>query len=150
MKDILFTAFESLPFVKVGGLADVVYALPKSINNKKYRVKVAIPLFKPIKDKYKNRLKYVDSVSIKNKKLKGVAKIYSLKNESITYYFIDNKLFNRKEVYGYKDDVMRYSFFSLAVVEMMKDVTNSDMPRLVVSRQRSGDFRMGQPNYCNE
>ena len=30
---------------------------------------------------------------------------------------------------------------------MMKDATNSDMPREVVSRQRSGDFRMGQPNY---
>ena len=35
MKDVLFTSFESLPFVKVGGLADVVYALPKAINKKK-------------------------------------------------------------------------------------------------------------------
>ena len=28
-KKVLFVAFEGLPFIKTGGLADVVYALPK-------------------------------------------------------------------------------------------------------------------------
>ena len=65
MKKVLFASFESLPFVKVGGLADVVYALPKAINKKKYKVKVVMPLFKKIKDKYKRKLKYVDQVKVK-------------------------------------------------------------------------------------
>src|SRR5699024_1172816 len=33
--------------------------------------------------------------------------------------------------------------------EPMKDGTNTDMPRGVVSRHRSGDFRMGQPAVRN-
>lgn len=120
MKDILFTSFESLPFVKVGGLADVVYALPKAINNKKYKVKVVLPLFKKIKDKYKRKLKFVDKVKVKSGKINTSVNIYSYTNEKIEYFFIENnKYFGRKEVYGYKDDLMRYTLFSLAVVEMM-------------------------------
>lgn len=118
MKKILFVAFEGLPFVKVGGLADVIYALPKAIN--KYETKVVLPLFKTIKNKYKNKLKYVDKVKVDSGIVKGNAKIYSCVNESIEYLFIDNnKYFDRKEVYGYKDDGERYAFFCLAVVEMM-------------------------------
>ena len=118
MKKVLFVAFEGLPFVKVGGLADVIYALPKAIN--KYEVKVVLPLFKTIKEKYKNRLKYVNQISIDGGIVKGKAKIYSYVNESIEYLFVDNnKYFNRKEVYGYKDDGERYAFFCQAVVEMM-------------------------------
>lgn len=120
MKNVLFASFESLPFIKVGGLADVVYALPKAIDRKKYKVKVSIPLFKPIKDKYKRKLKYLDGFTIKSGKINEKIKVYSYVNESIEYLFIDNdKYFNRSEVYGYKDDDVRYSLFSLAVVEMM-------------------------------
>ena len=119
MKNILFVAFEGLPFVKVGGLADVIYALPKAID-KKYKVRVTLPLFKVIKDKYKNKLKYLNQVTVNSGTIKGKANIYSYTNESIEYFFIENnKYYNRKEVYGYKDDGERYAFFSLAVVEMM-------------------------------
>lgn len=119
MKNILFVAFEGLPFVKVGGLADVIYALPKAID-KKYKVRVALPLFKVIKDKYKNRLKYLDQVSVNGGIVKGKANIYSCVNESIEYLFIENsKYYNRKEVYAYKDDGERYAFFNMAVIEMM-------------------------------
>ena len=120
MKEILFTSFESLPFVKVGGLADVVYALPKAIDKKKYNVKVALPLFKKIKDKYKTKLKYVDKIIVNSGKIHASASIYKYVNEGIEYLFIDNnKYYNRKEVYAYKDDDIRYSFFCLAVIEMM-------------------------------
>ena len=119
MKKVLFASFESLPFVKVGGLADVVYALPKAINKKKYKVKVVMPLFKKIKDKYKRKLKYVDHFKVKSGKISTTLSIYTYKNETIQYYFLDSKYFNRKNVYGYKDDDIRYSLFSLGVVEMM-------------------------------
>ena len=35
MKNILFVASECVPFVKTGGLADVVGALPKSLDKDK-------------------------------------------------------------------------------------------------------------------
>lgn len=120
MKDVLFASFESLPFVKVGGLADVVYALPKAINAKKFKVKVSMPLFKPIKDVLRRRLKYVDDFVVRSGMINEKVTVYSYINESIEYLFIDNdNYFNRSEVYGYIDDDIRYSLFSIAVVEMM-------------------------------
>ena len=42
MKNILFVASECVPFVKTGGLADVVGSLPKYFNKKEYDVRVKI------------------------------------------------------------------------------------------------------------
>ena len=57
---VLFVSFESLPFVKTGGLADVVYALPKAIDKRKFEVRVVMPLLKVIKENHYDRLKYLD------------------------------------------------------------------------------------------
>ena len=43
MKNILFAASECVPFIKTGGLADVVGALPKNLNPKEYDVRVILP-----------------------------------------------------------------------------------------------------------
>ena len=52
MIKVLFVSFESLPFVKTGGLADVVYALPKSLDKNDFEVRVIMPMFKTIIEKY--------------------------------------------------------------------------------------------------
>mgnify|MGYP000772358063 CR=1 FL=1 len=43
MKKILFAASESVPFIKTGGLADVVGSLPKYFDKEKYDVRVMLP-----------------------------------------------------------------------------------------------------------
>ena len=43
MKQILFAASESVPFIKTGGLADVVGSLPKYFDKEKYDVRVMLP-----------------------------------------------------------------------------------------------------------
>ena len=43
MKKILFVASESVPFIKTGGLADVVGSLPKYFDKEKYDVRVMLP-----------------------------------------------------------------------------------------------------------
>ena len=45
MKKILFVASEAVPFIKTGGLADVVGSLPKYFDKKKYDVRVMIPKY---------------------------------------------------------------------------------------------------------
>ena len=130
MKKVLFASFESLPFVKTGGLADVVYALPKAINKKKYQVKVVLPLLKKIKDNYYDKLDYLDTITVSSNYIQENAGIRRMFNEGIEYLFIENdNYFNRDNVYGYDDDVSRFSFFNLAVIEMM--IKLNDYPDII-------------------
>jgi len=48
---ILMVSAEAHPFAKVGGLADVIGALPRALENLGHEVKVAIPYYGSIKEK---------------------------------------------------------------------------------------------------
>ena len=61
MKNILFVASESVPFIKTGGLADVVGSLPKNLNKEKYDVRVFIPKYSCMKEAQKEKLTFKDS-----------------------------------------------------------------------------------------
>lgn len=120
MKKVLFVSFESLPFVKTGGLADVVYALPKALNKEEFEVRVVMPMFKTIKERYYEGMKYLEHIYVHSGFINEEANIYSYINEGIEYLFIENdNFFNRDGVYGYADDAARFSFFNVAVLEMM-------------------------------
>ncbi len=120
MKKILFASFEALPFIKTGGLADVVYSLPKAIDGNKYEVKIVLPLLKKIKDKYIKELKPIGHIFVNSNHINEEANILSYVNEGIEYYFIENDtFFYRDSVYGYDDDAARFSFYNLAIIEMM-------------------------------
>ena len=45
MKNILFAASEGVPFIKTGGLADVVGSLPKCVDKQYFDVRVIIPKY---------------------------------------------------------------------------------------------------------
>ena len=120
MKKVLFVSFESLPFVKTGGLADVVYALPKVLDKKEFEVRVVMPMFKSIKEKYYEGMKYLDHIYVHSGYINEEANVYSYMNEGVEYLFIENDtFFYRDGVYGYQDDAARFSFFNVAVIEMM-------------------------------
>ncbi len=53
MKNILFVASEAVPFIKTGGLADVVGSLPKCFDKEYYDVRVMIPKYLCIKQKWR-------------------------------------------------------------------------------------------------
>ena len=59
MKKILFVASEGVPFIKTGGLADVVGSLPKYFNKDAYDVRVMLPKYLCIKDNLRSQMKYV-------------------------------------------------------------------------------------------
>ena len=61
MKKILFVASEGVPFIKTGGLADVVGSLPKCLDRKYYDVRVIIPKYTCMKQEMKDKLKFNQS-----------------------------------------------------------------------------------------
>ena len=58
MKNILFVASEGVPFIKTGGLADVVGSLPKCIDKEYFDIRVILPKYTCMKQEMKDRLTY--------------------------------------------------------------------------------------------
>ena len=54
MKKIAYIASECVPFVKTGGLADVVGTLPKIFDKKEYDVRVILPNYTCLPAKFKS------------------------------------------------------------------------------------------------
>ena len=59
MKNVLFVASECVPFVKTGGLADVVGSLPKYFDKNEFDVRVMVPKYACIPEEWKNKMNYV-------------------------------------------------------------------------------------------
>lgn len=121
MKHILFVASESLPFVKTGGLADVVGSLPQALSAK-YRVSVFLPLYLSVIPKLK-KAKPVVSFTINTPCIHQVATILKQTHEGIDYYFCQHQgYFERDTLYGYPDDGERFAFFNLACATFIEKV----------------------------
>ena len=122
-KTVLFAAAEGLPFIKSGGLADVVGSLPQSEVKQGYEVRVVLPLYQKIINNWMDKLTKVKTFEVNMGIKKTVATVYQLKLAGITYYFIEHQgYFERDGMYGYGDDGERFAFFDLAVVQMLKEL----------------------------
>ncbi|MFZ3576853.1 glycogen synthase [Virgibacillus sp. DJP39] len=120
-KKVLFVASECSPFVKTGGLADVVGSLPQVLNkNENTDVRVILPLYEEIITKWQGYLEWVTSIHVNVGWRSQEANIYELNHNGVHYYFIENDYyFTRKGVYGYYDDGERFVFFCQAVIESL-------------------------------
>ena len=120
MKSVLFVAAEGLPYIKTGGLADVIGSLPKILNEKGMDARVVLPLYKRIAEKYRGEFKRLKTIPIHVGVIDTVATIYESKWENVTYYFIEHAgYFERDGLYGYPDDGERFAFYQKAVLEML-------------------------------
>lgn len=123
---ILNVSAECHPFVKIGGLADVVGSLPSEI---KYlgnvEVRVMIPKYKSIPKKYQVKMTHLCHYTItlgeKNDVYVGID---TLKLGNIRYYFVDNQFYfgSRDQVYNYGDESERFAFFQKAAVESLERI----------------------------
>lgn len=121
MKSILFAAAEGLPFIKSGGLADVIGSLPKTLIQRGYDVRVVLPMYKKIAEKNRDSLERLGTVQINIGWINEPATFYSTVVDDVTYYFIEHQAyFERDALYGFPDDGERFSYYQKAILEMLK------------------------------
>ena len=120
---VLFAASEAHPFIKTGGLGDVMGALPQSLKKMGLDIRVVIPKYKNIKDELKQNLQFVKWFTVPVGWRNQYCGVFQYEYKGVIYYFIDNEYyFNRDGLYGYYDDGERFAFYNRAVVEFIKEI----------------------------
>ena len=116
---VLFVASECQPFIATGGLGDVIGSLPKEIaKNSEMDIRVALPLYKNIKETYINKLEFIGNFTTHLAWRQEYCGIFKLNQDGVIYYFIDNeRYFNREKPYGFYDDGERFAYFCKSIVE---------------------------------
>ncbi len=123
---ILYAASEAAPYIKSGGLGDVAQALPAALAKEKdVEVSVFIPYYKSIKDNPDIKVEFVKKFTVLvawRREYVGIFKAVS-RSKKLNYYFVDNEhYFYRDGIYGHYDDGERFTFFSLAILEAMRQM----------------------------
>ena len=130
---ILFTASECVPFVKTGGLADVVGALAPVLAAQGHDVRVILPLYSAIPQKWTERLTHVCDFEVQLGWRRQYCGIEKLEMNGVTWYFMDNKYyFGRPYIYGLGgDEYERFGFFcrgalnALPLLDFQPDVIHA-------------------------
>jgi len=116
---IVFVSSEAAPYAKTGGLADVVSALPKALAEAGHEVKIFLPLYRTIKDRFKNLALRVDGRF-------GAFSVWEDRAADVPAYFIESDyFFDRGHLYctAAGDDPEngeRFAFFSRSVLETLR------------------------------
>ncbi|MBR2409853.1 MAG: glycogen synthase GlgA [Lachnospiraceae bacterium] len=124
MKNILFVASECVPFIKTGGLADVVGALPKYLDKERYDVRVMLPNYMSIPAKYKEKMQYKTHFYMELAWRNQYVGILETIIDGITFYLIDNEYyFAGDKPYGnIHEDIEKFAFFSRAVLSSLPQI----------------------------
>ena len=119
-RSVAFIGSECYPFVKTGGLGDVMYALPKALIKQNCDVKVILPRYKCIPWEYQEKMVYrgefyMDLCSDGRSFYVGIMEYVW---NGVVYDFIDNEDFfrNGNPYTNLVDDIPKYCFFAKAAL----------------------------------
>lgn len=120
-KTILFAGSECAPFLKTGGLADVLGSLPKSIDKTYYDCRVVLPLYSFMAQKWKDMLTYNTHFYMDLGNENVYVGVMECDYEGVHYYFIDNQeMFTSDKPYlGMPADIRRFAFYSKAALAIL-------------------------------
>ena len=119
-RSVAFIGSECYPFVKTGGLGDVMYALPKALVKQNCDVKVILPRYKCIPWKYQEKMVYkgafeMDLCADGRSYYVGIMEYVW---DGVVYDFIDNEEFfsNGNPYTNLIDDIPKYCYFAKAAL----------------------------------
>lgn len=121
MKKILFVSSEAVPFIKTGGLADVVGSLPKYFDKDKYDVRVMIPKYACMDASFLPKLHFVCHFYVNLNWRKQYAGILEAEYKGIHYYFVDNEFYfaGSAPYNNIYEDVEKFAYFSKAALRSL-------------------------------
>ena len=115
---VLIAAVECAPLVKVGGMADVVGALPKYLNKLGVDARVIMPFHRQIKERYGAQAKHLCDFQASLGWRSQYVGLERLDLDGVVYYFIDNEFYFGGPVYcGGEFEGEQYAFFTRAVMD---------------------------------
>ena len=119
-RSIAFIGSECHPFVKTGGLGDVMYALPRELVKQNCDVRVILPRYACIPQKYQDQMVYRGEfyMDLGETGREYYVGIMEYVHDGVVYDFIDNQeFFSAGNPYiGLVDDIPKYCFFSKAAL----------------------------------
>lgn len=128
---IFHVGAECYPVAKVGGLADVVGALPKYQNSTECHVSVVIPYYDTVFIK-ENKFDYVHTGFVKLGNFNFPFNVQKEKTDKLGFelYLVQiPELFDRKGIYGYEDDIERFLCFQIATLDWI--CTINELPDIL-------------------
>lgn len=157
MKKVLFVASEAVPFIKTGGLADVVGSLPKYFNKDEFDVRVMVPKYMAIPEEYKSKMQYKTHFYMKLAWRSQYVGIFEMEYEGVKFYFIDNEFyFAGYSPYGnIYEDMEKFAFFcraslsALPLLDFRPDIIHCHdwqtglLPVYIKDTFNGGDFYRG-------
>lgn len=139
---------ELSPFCKVGGLGDVMHALPKHLHKLGHDARVVLPYYQFI-DTQNLAKELVAEATIsflgKDYQVKYVKTVLTEDAPVPVYFVYQEELFShRPNVYGYDDDALRFGFFCQSIFSLFEKI--NWQPNLL----HSNDWQTGLVPYFLE
>ena len=120
---VAFIGSECYPFIKTGGLGDVMYALPRALIRQGCEVRVFMPYYRCIPDRFRDKMTYVGSfmMNLTQDGRDFYVGIMETELDGVIYDFVDNReFFDWGNPYtGLWEDIPKYCYFSKASLAVL-------------------------------
>ncbi len=155
---VLIIASECAPLVKVGGIADVIGSLPIVLLEQGVDIRVAIPYYKPLKEKYtadsslEKPAKVLErTISYAGKEHEVDVYLTVLPNTNVPVYLVDNAEFISNGGIYYSPETMpspeleieRFAFFSKAIADIFANPSDTNQEIFVPDLIHCNDWHTG-------
>ena len=122
MSKILMVSSEVAPFAKSGGLGDVLGALPQALVKRGSDVRVVMPKYGCIAEKYLSEMQFLFYIYVPLGWRNKYCGVFLIERSGVKYYFVDNEYYFGDTCLYKWNDLERFAFFDKAALEILKGI----------------------------